>query len=152
MNTKKDPARSPNHKLHAEMSNYFYIQSQLNQLVVTIDGFQLDGTLAMYPVYGGANQLWKWGVDNTTLVSKMGLVADIKDASKEEGASCIGWYPNDAVNQKWKFENDEIKSTMNNLVMTIAERDGGTAIAASVQMMEANGNLNRKWILVPEKK
>ena len=105
----------------------------------------------MYPVYGGANQLWKWGVDNT-LVSKMGLVADIKAASEEKRASCIGWYPNDGVTQKWQFENDEIKSTMNNLVMAIAERDEGIAIAASVQMMEATGNLNQKWILVPEKK
>ena len=131
------------------MSNYFYIQSQLsvNKLVLTIDGFQHGGDLVMYPAYGGANQLWKWGPDDT-LVSKMGLVADTQGACNEEGTPCIGWNPNNGANQKWLFENDEIKSTMNNLVMDIAEGDKG--IAAFVHMWEATGNLNQKWTLVPE--
>ena len=101
----------------------------------------------MYPAYGGANQLWQWGGDDT-LVSKIGLVADIQGARDEEGASCIGWYPNSSRNQKWRYENGTIKSAMNNLVMDIA--GGGTGITADVQMCKATGNLDQKWALVPE--
>ena len=120
------------------MPNYFYIQSQLNHFVLTIDGFSLGGDLVMYPAYGGANQLWQWGGDDT-LVSKIGLVADIQGARDEEGASCISWYPNSGRNQKWRYESSTIKSTMNNLVMDIA--GGGTGITADVQMCKATGNL-----------
>lgn len=102
----------------------------------------------MYPAYGGANQLWKWAVDNT-LVSKMGLVADIKD---EKGPSCIGWYPHDGAKQKWQFESNKMKSTMNNLVMTIEERVQGIALASFIQLREDTGNINQKWTLVPPKK
>jgi len=128
------------------MSNYFYIQSQLNHFVLSIDGFELGGDLVMYPAYGGANQLWQWGGDNT-LVSKMGLVADIQGGRNEKGTSCIGWYPNSGQNQKWCYENGTIKSTMNNLVMDIAEE--GTGITASVHTWEVTGSLGQKWALVP---
>ena len=39
----------------------------------------------MYPAYGGANQLWTWE-PNDTLVSKMGLVADISGVNRATGA------------------------------------------------------------------
>ena len=145
---KTEPA-PPSHPSKVDMSNYFYIQSQLNHFVLTIDGFKLDGDLVMYPAYGGANQLWKWGPDDT-LVSKMGLVADIKDDNSGSGASCIGWFPNGGANQKWKYENGAIKSTMNGLVMDIAE--GDAKVSACVQMWEESGNLNQEWLLVPENK
>ena len=86
-------------KLFAEMSGYFYIQSQLNKLVLTINGFTLGGLLVMYPAYGGANQLWTWG-PNDTLVSKMGLVADVGGVNRDTGAKCFGYFPNGGVNQK----------------------------------------------------
>jgi len=89
-------------------------------LCVSIDGFELGGALVMYPAYGGANQLWQWGGDNT-LVSKMGLVVDIQGGRNEKGTSCIGWYPNSGQNQKWRYENGTNKSTMNNLLIDKAE-------------------------------
>ena len=123
------------------MPNYLYIQSQLNHFVLTIDGFSLGGDLVMYPAHGGVNQLWHWGADDA-LVSKMGLVADIKGERDEEGTSCIGWYPNSGRNQKWRYENGTIKSTMNNLVMDIA--DEGAGITAAVQMWDASESLGQK--------
>ena len=79
------------------MSGYFYIQSELNNLVVTVEGFQNDGWLTLYPAYGGANQLWKWGANNR-LVSKMGLVADTK--TWDETSKCIANPPLDIDTQK----------------------------------------------------
>ena len=134
-------------KLFAEMSGYFYIKSQLNQLVLTIDGFKLSGLLVMYPAYGGANQLWKWG-PNGTLVSKMGLVADVSDVNRDAGAKCIGYFPNDGVNQKWIYRNDQIASRMNNLVIEIP--NGDRKVSTQVQMWQDCGTLQQKWLLVPE--
>ena len=108
MNTKtEDSFQSRIHKLHVKMSSYFYIQSQLKHLVVSVDGFDLGGDLVMYPAYRGANQLWQWGGDNT-VVRKMGLVADIQGGCYEKGTSCTRWYPNSGQNQKWMYENGTI--------------------------------------------
>ena len=126
---------------------YFYIKSQLNQLVLTIDGFTLRGLLVMYPEYGGANQLWTWG-PNDTLVSKMGLVADVSDVNRDAVAKCIGYFPNDGVNQKWIYRNDQIASRMNNLVIEIP--NGDRKVSTSVQMWHDSGTLQQKWLLVPE--
>ncbi|CAH3159763.1 unnamed protein product, partial [Porites lobata] len=134
-------------KLFAEMSEYFYIQSQLNNLVLTIDGFTLGGLLAMYPAYGGANQLWTWG-PNDTLVSKMGLVADVSGVNRDAGAECIGYFPNGGVNQKWIYRNGQIVSIMNNLVLDI--QDGDTTVSTPVQMWQDNGTLQQKWSFVSE--
>ena len=87
-------------------------------------------------------------VVDDTLVSKIGLVADIQGARDEEGASCIGWKPHSGRNQKWRYENGTIKSTMNNLAMDIA--DEGTGVTAAVQMWDATESLGQKWALIPE--
>lgn len=130
------------------MSGYFYVQTQLqSQSVLTIDGFTVNGLLAMYPKYGGANQLWKWG-PNDTLVSKMGLVADVKDGSIVPGTKCIGYFPAGGVNQKWIYENSQIISKMNNLVIDIT--DANTTVSTPVQMWQNTGKLQQKWTLVPE--
>ena len=108
------------------MSGYFYIQSKLNQLVLTIEGFQ-GGKLAMYPPYGGANQLWKWGPGDI-LVSKMGLAL-----------GSIG----DII-----FENPPAPTT---LVMDLL--NGNTEVSAAVGLYGRNGGYsNQKWILLPESK
>ena len=131
------------------MSRFFYIQSRLNQLVLTIDGFSFGGKLLMYPAYGGANQLWSWGPNNT-LVSKMGLVADVFQANNDPGTNCIGYCPNGGENQNWQYKNGQIISTMNGLVMEI--KDGNTNVATEVQMMHSNiGELKQHWVLVAKR-
>ena len=129
------------------MSNYFYIQSRLNGLVLTINGLEKGGNLIMYTPYGGANQLWKWGPDGT-LVSQMGLVADIQGVNHASGTHCIGWNPNGGANQKWRFDHSTgvITSTMNNLVMDVANQD--TKMSAHVIMWSRNGGHNQAWNLV----
>ena len=124
------------------MSKYFYIQSQLNNLVVTVDGFQYGGYLRLYPAYGGANQLWKWEANNS-LVSKMGLVADL------DGSYCVANPPTGIEQQSWEYTNDLMKNNgENGSVMTV----DGTAIASYPYVAEVSGELNQKWILAPEEK
>lgn len=130
------------------MSGYFYLQTQLrSQFVLTIDGFTVSGLLAMYPIYGGANQLWKFG-PNDTLVSKMGLVADVKDGSTVPKTNCIGYFPTGADNQKWSYENGQIISKLNDLVIDITDAD--TTVSTPVQMWQNTGEPQQKWTLVPE--
>lgn len=125
------------------MSDYFYIESQLNQLVLTIDGFRRDGLLVMYPPYGGANQLWTKG-PNETLVSKMGLVADVMYSHTEEGTNCIGYFPTGNPNQKWKYRNGQIVSLLSDLVIDIT--DGNENVSTPVRMWHDTGSLQQKWI------
>ena len=122
------------------MSKYFYIQSQLNNLVVTVDGFQYGGYLRLYPAYRGANQLWMWGANNS-LVSKMGLVADLY------GSYCVANPPTGIKQQSWEYTNTMMKNNgKNGSVMTA----GGTAIASYPYVAKVSGELNQKWTLVPE--
>ena len=129
------------------MSLYFYIKSQLNNLVLTIDGFTQGGLLVMYPAYGGAHQLWTWG-PNDTLVSKMGLVVDVSRGNRDAGAECIGYFPNGGVNQKWIYRNGQIVSIINNHVIDI--KNGDTTVSTPVQLWHDNGELQQKWCFVPE--
>ena len=122
------------------MSKYFYIRSQLNKLVVTVDGFQCGGYLRLYPAYRGANQLWKWGANNS-LVSKMGLVADLY------GSYCVANPPTGIDKQSWQYTNDLMKNK-DDYVMTVDK----TEIASYPYLAEESGELNQKWILVPEEK
>ena len=140
------------------MSTYFYIQSQLNQLVITIDGSKNGSNLVMYTANGEDNQLWKFGPGDS-LVNKMGLVAGVDTWSifSSPPFPCIAGTPNSIRTLKWQYENDEMKSTIVSLpfqefnyAMDIAHSD--TEVSAIVQMYEITGNPNQKWILVPEGK
>ena len=78
----------------------------------------------MYPTYAGDNQLWKLGPDGT-LVSKTGLVADIKDKKVAVGPTVSAGFQTVV-----QIKSGAIKSTMNGLVMDIAE--GNTKVSAYV--------------------
>ena len=129
------------------MTKYFYIQSQLNKLVLTIEGFQCNGLLCMYPAYRGANQLWRWG-DGNTLVSKMGLVADFQQMGGTK--QCVGAIAlTGDKNQAWQYTANEIQNMAdNNLVMAISEAKLNTA--AGVILWTRTAGLEQKWNLVPE--
>ena len=128
------------------MSAYFYIQSLLINLVVTVEGFQCDADLRLYPAYGGANQLWKWGANNS-LVSKMGLVADYY--YHDPRFLCFASTPTGTEKQSWQYANNLlINKGKNGSVMTA----DGTAIASYPYLDKVSGELNQKWILVPEEK
>lgn len=135
-----------------DMSGYFYKQSKLNQLVLTIEGFQ-GGKLAMYPPYGGANQLWKWGPGDI-LVSKMGLALGgiIDILFQHPPFSLFASPPGSSMTLNWQYENDELEVTApTTLVMDLL--NGNTEVSAAVGLYERNGGyLNQKWILLPESK
>ena len=129
------------------MSAYFYIQSLLNNLVVTVEGFRCDGDLRLYPAYGGANQLWKWGANNS-LVSKMGLFADYY--YHDPRFIFFAGTPTGTEKQSWQYANNLMKNNdKDSGYMTVDK----TAIVASYPYLaELSGELNQKWILMPEEK
>ncbi|KAJ7390041.1 hypothetical protein OS493_027566 [Desmophyllum pertusum] len=129
------------------MSQYFYIVSHLNGNVIDISASKKGGDVINCPQHEGANQLWKWD-ERSRLVSKLGLVLDIKGADTKAGTHCIGWDASNGLNQKWRVEEGVIQSNLNNLVIDVA----GASVkpGAFIHMWEVNGTSAQKWSLVPE--
>ena len=120
---------------------YFLIVSLGNGLVLDISTGKKGGDLVLSELRGNSSQLWRLDEDRR-LVSKLGLVADIKGKKKEAGTVCHAWKAHDGLNQKWLFEDDAIKSDFNNLVIDARTRP--------VAMYEADGSLSQKWYFIPE--
>ena len=78
---------------------YFFIVNQHYGLVLDISTGKKDGNLILREAHGGPSQLWRWDED-CRLVSKLGLVADVKGKSKKAGAVCQAWDAHDRLNQK----------------------------------------------------
>ena len=120
---------------------YFLIVSQENGLVLDISTGEKGGDLVLSEARGKSSQLWRLDEDRR-LVSKLGLVADIKGKNKRGGTVCHAWKAHDGLNQKWLIEDDAIKSDFNNLVID--------AQTQPVAMYEADGSLSQKWYFIPE--
>ena len=120
---------------------YFFIVSKYSGLVLGISTGKKGGDLILSKVRGKSSQLWRLDEDRR-LVSKLGLVADIKGKNKKPGTVCHAWKAHDGLNQKWRFEDDEIKSDLNNLVIDARNQ--------SVSMYEVDGSLPQKWYFVPK--
>ena len=120
---------------------YFLIVSQENGLVLDISTGEKGGDRVLSEARGKSSQLWRLDEDRR-LVSKLGLVADIKGKNKRGGTVCHAWKAHDGLNQKWLFEDDAIKSDLNNLVID--------AQTQPVAMYEADGSLSQKWYFIPE--
>ena len=120
---------------------YFLIVSLENGLVLDISTGEKGGDLVLRELRGNSSQLWRLDEDRR-LVSKLGLVADIKGKKKKAGTVCHAWKAHDGLNQKWRFEDDTITSDFNNLVID--------AQTQPVAMYEADGSLSQKWYFIPE--
>lgn len=125
------------------MTKYFYIQNQQTKLVATIDGFQLGGKLKLYPAYGGANQLWNWGINNS-LVSKMGLVA----AFDKNSWVCIAVLPANA--SSWQYTNDLLKTGVGDERVCVMTVSHGADVASEIFLYDAGADPYQHWILMPE--
>ena len=133
-----------------DMPGYFYIQSKLNQLVLTIEGFN-GGNLAMYPPYGGANQLWKWGPGDI-LVSKMGLALG-GIISDNPPIHLLASPPGSSTTLNWLYQNDELIEITGLIPLFMDLLKENTEVSAAVGLYERNGGYsNQKWILLPESK
>ena len=121
---------------------YFFIVSQDNRLVLDISTGNKGGNL-LSEADGRPSQLWRWDED-CRLVSKLGLVVDIKHKSKKADAVCHAWNAHDGLNQKWRVEEGAIKSNLSNLVID--------AVTQPVSMHEVNCSptLKQKWYFFPE--
>ena len=120
---------------------YFFIVSKYKGLALGISTGKKGGDLVLSEARGRSRQLWRLDEDHR-LVSKLGLVADIKGKKKKPGAVCHAWKAHDGLNQKWHFEDDAIKSDLNNLVID--------ARAQAASMYGVDGSLSQKWYFVPE--
>ena len=136
----------PDGRLIIPSVKYFFIVSQQdNGLVLDISTGEKDGNLVLSEADGRPGQLWRWDED-CRLVSKLGLVADIKGKSKKAGAVCHAWNAHDGLNQKWRVEEGAIKSNLSSLVI------GAVGSSLPVSMHEVNGSptLKQKWYFIPE--
>ena len=88
-------------------------------------------------------QLWKIN-ERSELESKAGLVADICEGNRKEGAGVISWTANNGCNQKWTFVDGHIISSMNDLVMEVDK--GG-----HITMARCNDK-NQMWTFLPERR
>ena len=114
-----------------------------NGLVLDIAGGVKGGKLIIYTKHGGNNQLWKF--QEGRLVNKTGMVADIKDESKKQGAEVIGWARHDRDNQKWSMKENFIHSKLTDMVMDI--KGGKMEVGTEVIMFRKHGGSNQKWFV-----
>ena len=122
---------------------FFIVNQGCTELVLDITISKKGGKLVVELAHGGPNQLWRWDED-CRLVSKSGLVADIKGKSKKVGAVCHAWIPHNGLNQKWRVEEGAIKSNLNGLVID--------ATSQPVSMREHSDTAcpSQKWYFIPE--
>ena len=125
---------------------YFFIVNQTNGLVLDISTGTKGGDLVLKEAHGKPSQLWRWDED-CRLVSKLGLVADIKCKNKKEGAVCHAWDAHDGLNQKWRVEEGAIKSSLNNLVIDVLWQ---SVINPVIMRNATDGESSQKWYFVPE--
>ena len=98
----------------------------------------------MEPERGRSGQLWRWD-ESCRLVSKLGLVADIKGASKKEEAVCCAWKAHDGLSQKWRVEKSAIVSNSSHLVI-----DSSPPTAQVFMRKFKDDSEHQKWHFVPE--
>ena len=135
---------------NGEETKYFFIVSQYSRgrLVLDIKNGKKSGILEIVePERGRSGQLWRWD-ESCRLVSKLGLVADIKGASKKEEAVCHAWKAHEGLSQKWRVEKAAIMSNLSHLVID------GSPPTAQVFMRKFNEDSelskHQKWHFVPE--
>ncbi|PFX14152.1 hypothetical protein AWC38_SpisGene21719 [Stylophora pistillata] len=128
-------------------AKYFFIVSQYSRgrLVINIrEGIKRGILEIVKPERGRPSQLWRWD-DSCRLVSKVGLVADIKDASKDEEVICHAWKAHDGLSQKWRVEKGAIRSNLSHLVI-----DSSPPRAHVLMKNFDECSEHQKWHFVPE--
>ena len=121
---------------------YFYIVSEKDGQVLDFGRNSPGQELVVSPRSGKYTQLWRWGLNGSKLVNKLGLVADIKKKRKEAGASVIVWSPTGNLNQRWHQEGCYIRSELNGLVLTILD--------SGISMQVPSDESTQKWKFILE--
>ena len=132
---------------NGEETKYFFIVSHYSRgrLVLDIKNGKKSGILEIVePERGRSGQLWRWD-ESCRLVSKLGLVADIKGASKKEEAVCCAWKAHDGLSQKWRVEKSAIVSNSSHLVI-----DSSPPTAQVFMRKFKDDSEHQKWHFVPE--
>ena len=130
-----------------EETKYFFIVSQYSRgrLVLDIQNGKKSGILEIVTQERGrSSQLWRWD-ESCRLVSKLGLVAEIKGESKKEKAVCHARKADDSLSQKWRVEKAAIVSNLSHLVM-----DGSPPTAQVFMRKFKEDSEHQKWHFVPE--
>ena len=105
--------------------------------MLDIAGGAAGGSLTIFQHHGGDNQLWRF--ENGCLVSKVGLVADIKWGDRGEGAQVIASVRHGEINQRWSLQGNLIESKMAGLVMEVMD--------SQVIMRKKTGRSQQLWYL-----
>lgn len=123
---------------------HFLVASQSrdkNNLVLDVAGGRKGGKLLGWTAASTDNQLWQ--MDRMGhLICKKALVADIRGGKTDSGAEVIGFDKHMGNNQLWTFEDGQLKSNMNLLVMELNSKQ-------EVKMAEPSTNPNQMWTFVP---
>ena len=119
--------------------DWFYIETS-NGLVLDITGGLPGGKLTIFAKHGGANQLWRF--EKGCLLSKLGLVADVKSGNRNSGAEIIASHKHGDINQLWELHGNEISSKMNGLVMTV---NGNLRSGTAVVLMNTSFTDAQTW-------
>ena len=88
-----------------------------------------------------------WRLEDGRLANKTGMVADIADSNREEGAQIVAWEEDGGLNQKWYLKDDCIHSVMTDMVMDVKE--GVLESGTEVIMFSKHGGANQKWFIYP---
>ena len=132
---------------NGEETKYFFIVSQYSRgrLVLDIQNGKKSGILEIVTQERGrSSQLWRWD-ESCRLVSKLGLVAEIKGENKKEKAVCHARKADDSLSQKWRVEKASIVSNLSHLVM-----DGSPPTAQVFMRKFKEDSEHQKWHFVPE--
>lgn len=123
---------------------HFLVVSQSrdkNNLVLDVAGGRKGGKLLGWTAASTDNQLWQ--MDRMGhLICKKALVADIRGGNKDHGTDVIGFDKHEGNNQLWTFEDGQLKSNMNLLVMELNSKQ-------EVKMAKPSSNPNQTWTFVP---
>eukprot|EP00092_Neocalanus_flemingeri_P106042 GFUD01136004.1.p1 GENE.GFUD01136004.1~~GFUD01136004.1.p1 ORF type:complete len:564 (-),score=128.68 GFUD01136004.1:256-1947(-) len=121
---------------------HFFIASHINKdLVLDVAGSSKGGKLLGWPVTRNDNQLWSMDKMGH-MICKMSLVADISAENKNPGADVIGWNLHGGNNQLWTFEDGQLKSNLNGLVMELNNKN-------EVKMSNPSKSTRQTWTFVP---
>lgn len=122
------------------------IESELNGLVLSVEDGQAGGNLVVSRFTGGDHQIWT--VDEKgNLMTKSGLLAEIKEECREKYSELIGSRNNGKsdTTQSWRYEYGLIVSELNGLVIDV---DGGEDVEGQrVVTWTRHGAPWQKWKL-----
>jgi hypothetical protein len=124
-------------------SNVSYIKPRNKNRCVDVD-INSDNNLHMWDCHDDSNQKFVYNTATKTLQNiKNGKCLDIRGYTNTNGARVMGWDCNGGDNQKWTFDNQQIKSLWNGRCLN--RDNNGDGNGTQINMWDCTGNESQKW-------